>query len=94
MGMLADHLTITAAFISIFGAVMITMIGVGVQKPGKVVDATTSTNLYQAFGATSNIIFAYGKFPSYTFSRADAVGSRVCADSPSSWSRCVLWIYV
>ena len=43
------------------------MVGIGVQHPGKFVDATTATNLYKGFGATSNIIFAYGKFPAYVF---------------------------
>lgn len=49
----------TASFISIFAAVFITMVGIGVQHPGHFVDATRVTNLYKGFGATSNIIFAY-----------------------------------
>ncbi|KAK2774530.1 hypothetical protein FQN53_003650 [Emmonsiellopsis sp. PD_33] len=50
-----------ASFLSIFSAVMITMIGVGVQYParGKGIDAVVETDLYHAFLAVSNIIFAY-----------------------------------
>ncbi|PWY68005.1 neutral amino acid permease [Aspergillus sclerotioniger CBS 115572] len=49
-----------ASFLSIFSAVMITMIGVGVQKhPGRIIEATVDTNLYTAFSAVSNIVFAY-----------------------------------
>lgn len=49
-----------ASFISIIGAVMITMIGVGVQRPGDGrVDATVQTSLAKGFLAVTNIIFAY-----------------------------------
>ncbi|OOF92035.1 hypothetical protein ASPCADRAFT_175658 [Aspergillus carbonarius ITEM 5010] len=49
-----------ASFLSIFSAVMITMIGVGVEKhPGRIIEATVHTNLYTAFSAVSNIVFAY-----------------------------------
>ncbi|PWY75364.1 hypothetical protein BO70DRAFT_381090 [Aspergillus heteromorphus CBS 117.55] len=48
------------AFLSIFTAVMVTMIGVGVEKhPGRIIEATVDTNLYTAFTAVSNIVFAY-----------------------------------
>ncbi|MCJ1468030.1 hypothetical protein MMC07_006656 [Pseudocyphellaria aurata] len=49
-----------ASFISIIAAVMITMIGVGVERPGDgKVDATVQSNLYKGFLATTNIVFAY-----------------------------------
>ncbi|KAE8306362.1 neutral amino acid permease [Aspergillus transmontanensis] len=49
-----------ASFLSIFGAVMITMISVGVQDhPDRVIHATVETNLYTGFQAVSNIVFAY-----------------------------------
>ncbi|GAB1209483.1 hypothetical protein APSETT445_008262 [Aspergillus pseudonomiae] len=49
-----------ASFLSIFGAVMITMISVSVQDfPGRTIDATVETNLYTGFQAVSNIVFAY-----------------------------------
>ncbi|GMF86269.1 unnamed protein product [Aspergillus oryzae] len=49
-----------ASFLSIFGAVMITMISVGVQDhPNRVIHATVETNLYTGFQAVSNIVFAY-----------------------------------
>ena len=36
------------------------MIGVGVEKhPGRIIEATVDTNLYTAFTAVSNIVFAY-----------------------------------
>lgn len=48
------------SFISIVAAVFITMIGVGIEKPGKdIVEATVQTNLYKGFLAVTNIIFAY-----------------------------------
>ncbi|KKA23780.1 hypothetical protein T310_2232 [Rasamsonia emersonii CBS 393.64] len=49
-----------ASFISIFSAVMITMIAIGVERPGDGhVDATLHTNLYHGFLAVTNIVFAY-----------------------------------
>ncbi|GLI78115.1 hypothetical protein PoHVEF18_006415 [Penicillium ochrochloron] len=49
-----------ASFLSIFSAVMITMISVGVEEhPGRIIEATVETNLYTAFQAVSNIVFAY-----------------------------------
>ncbi|GIJ99584.1 hypothetical protein Aspvir_001718 [Aspergillus viridinutans] len=48
------------SFLSIFGAVMITMISVGVQDhPGRIIEATVDTTLYSGFQAVSNIVFAY-----------------------------------
>lgn len=47
------------AFISIFSAVMITMISVGVQFKGGDIQVTTETNLYHSFTAVTNIVFAY-----------------------------------
>ena len=49
-----------ASFISILSAVMITMIGVGVERPGSgKVDVTVKSNFYKGFEAVTNIIFAY-----------------------------------
>ena len=49
-----------ASFISILSAVMITMIGVGVERPGSgKVDVIVKSNFYKGFGAVTNIIFAY-----------------------------------
>lgn len=40
---------------------MITMIAIGVERPGDGhVDATLHTNLYHGFLAVTNIVFAYG----------------------------------
>ncbi|KAJ5094887.1 hypothetical protein N7532_007220 [Penicillium argentinense] len=48
------------SFLSIFSAVMITIISVGVeQHPGRIIEATVDTTLYTAFQAVSNIVFAY-----------------------------------
>lgn len=49
------------AFISIVSALLITMIGIGIEHPGKHVDATVKTDLYNGFLAVTNIVFAYGK---------------------------------
>lgn len=38
---------------------MITMIAVGVQFKGGDIDITKETNLYHAFTAVTNIVFAY-----------------------------------
>lgn len=48
------------AFFSILTAVIITMIGVGVQNQGGVgLKATIDTDLFRAFSAVTNIVFAY-----------------------------------
>ncbi|KAJ5946156.1 hypothetical protein N7454_002995 [Penicillium verhagenii] len=48
------------SFVSILTAVLITMIGVGVQDHGyTTLQATVDTNLYKAFTAVTNIVFAY-----------------------------------
>lgn len=48
------------SFISIFSAVMITMISVGVQaQPDRIIEATVPGSLYENFQAVSNIVFAY-----------------------------------
>lgn len=52
------------SFASIFAAVMITMVAVGVQDNGGVVEATVKTNLFHGFTAVTNIVFAFCKlFP-------------------------------
>ena len=49
-----------ASFISILSAVMITMIGVGVERPGNgKVDVAVKSSFYKGFEAVTNIIFAY-----------------------------------
>ncbi|MCJ1355887.1 MAG: hypothetical protein MMC33_005879 [Icmadophila ericetorum] len=49
-----------ASFISIFAAVMVTMVGVGTERPGDgKVDVVVHNSFYQAFLAVTNIIFAY-----------------------------------
>lgn len=49
-----------ASFISIVAAVVITMAGVGVEKPGNgKVETTVQTDLQKGFLAVTNIIFAY-----------------------------------
>ncbi|KAI4120738.1 MAG: hypothetical protein LQ347_007041 [Umbilicaria vellea] len=48
------------SFISIIAAVMVTMIGVGIERPGDGrVEATVETGLAKGFLAVTNIIFAY-----------------------------------
>ncbi|KAL4969342.1 neutral amino acid permease [Aspergillus stella-maris] len=48
------------SFISIFSAVMICMIGVGIEKPGiHNVVAVVDTDLYHGFTAVTNIVFAF-----------------------------------
>lgn len=47
------------AFVSIFTAVIITMIGVGVQGQIAPMKATIDTDLFHAFTAVTNIVFAY-----------------------------------
>ena len=48
------------SFVSVFVAVMITMIRVGIERPGDgVVEAFVKTNLHSSFLAAMNIIFAY-----------------------------------
>ncbi|KAL4923445.1 neutral amino acid permease [Aspergillus undulatus] len=48
------------SFISIFSAVMICMIGVGIEKPGvHNTEAVVNTNLYHGFTAVTNIVFAF-----------------------------------
>jgi hypothetical protein len=48
------------AFISIFAAVMITMVSVGVTRPDPTVYATVTTSFASAFSSVMNIIFAFG----------------------------------
>jgi amino acid permease len=48
------------AFISIFAAVMTTMISVGITRPDPTVYATISVSFVSAFSSVMNIIFAFG----------------------------------
>lgn len=67
-----------ASFVSIFSAVMITMIAVGVEdRPNRIVQATVDTNLYHAFKAVTNIVFAYCKSHSAELEPADDPGAHV-----------------
>ncbi|KAK2744140.1 hypothetical protein FQN57_004400 [Myotisia sp. PD_48] len=50
-----------SSFISIVAAVFVTMIGVGIEHPGREVEAIVKTDLYRAFLAVTNIVFAYGR---------------------------------
>lgn len=54
-------LMMTIAFISIFAAVLITMIGVGVQNEGGHYMVTRPTTFVKGFSAVTNIVFAYCK---------------------------------
>lgn len=67
-----------ASFVSIIAAVMITMIGVGVQRPGDgKVDVIVQSNLAKGFLATSNIVFAYaGTF--FLLLKSDPAVSLTC----------------
>ncbi|GCB24888.1 N amino acid transport system protein [Aspergillus awamori] len=47
------------SFISILSSVFITMIGVGISHPGKVIEATVKTDLIHGFTAVANIVFAF-----------------------------------
>lgn len=56
------------AFISIFSAVMICMIGIGISKPGADnIVAVVDTDLYHGFTAVTNIVFAFCTFYSISF---------------------------
>ncbi|THC98559.1 hypothetical protein EYZ11_001989 [Aspergillus tanneri] len=49
-----------SSFISILTAVLITMIAIAIQRPGKgKIDTTVDTSLYKGFLAVTNIVFAY-----------------------------------
>ncbi|KAE8318223.1 transmembrane amino acid transporter protein-domain-containing protein [Aspergillus transmontanensis] len=56
------------SFISILSGVFVTMISVGITKPGTGAAATTKTDLYHGFSAVSNIVFSYaGHIGYYSF---------------------------
>lgn len=56
-------LTKVIAFISIFASVLITMIGVAVQRPGHgIYEVTRHTSFVNGFTAVTNIVFAYCMF--------------------------------
>lgn len=51
------------AFLSIFSAVVITMIGVGIERPGyDEFQLTRKTSFVNGFTAVTNIVFAYCEF--------------------------------
>lgn len=41
---------------------MITMVAIGIEHPGKEVDTTVDTSFYKGFLAVTNIVFAYGMY--------------------------------
>lgn len=47
------------SFVSILSAVLITMIALGIEKPGSGLVAVANTNLYHGFTAVTNIVFAF-----------------------------------
>lgn len=53
------QLTHRQAFISIFSAVLLTMIAIGIESPDARIQVTTRTSFPTAFGSITNIIFAY-----------------------------------
>ena len=63
-----SHMSIVS-FISIFTAVIITMVGVGTERPGNGhIDLTVHTSFYRGFLGVTNIIFAYaGHVTFFTF---------------------------
>lgn len=64
------HKTDLSAFTSITAAVIICMIGLGVQHPGGMpVKAFVQSDLVTAFSAVTNIIFAYSKTSSCPITR-------------------------
>lgn len=46
-------------FVSVFSAVMVTMIAVGIQHPSSGREATVKTDVYHAFLAVCNIVFSF-----------------------------------
>lgn len=64
---------------------MITMISIGVERPGDGhVDATTTTNLYHGFLAVTDIVFAYGTWS--CLSCGHGLGTNIlCHDKPVMW---------
>lgn len=56
-----DVVLTVLAFASILSAVLIALIGIGIEHPGKNIQATVDTNLYQAFLAVCNIVFSFCK---------------------------------
>lgn len=55
----SDRTDISPAFGSIIIAVLVCMIGVGIEKPGSGVVAVLDTDLYHGFSAVCNIVFAF-----------------------------------
>lgn len=50
------------AFISIFSAVLITMVTIAIQRPWRAeIAVTANSSFYQGFVAVADIVFAYGK---------------------------------
>lgn len=51
---------LTPAFISIISAILIAMIGIGIDPPDPMIQAVAKTNFTSAFASALNVIFAYG----------------------------------
>lgn len=49
------------AAVSILAAIIITMIGVGIERPNAVVQATVRVGFAPGFQSATNVVFAYGK---------------------------------
>jgi hypothetical protein len=58
----SDAKPCATAFISVFSAVMITMVAIGIEHPGKSVKATVNNSFYKAFLAVTDIVFAFGAY--------------------------------
>lgn len=55
---------VSLAFLSVFVAVMVTMVTVGVETKGNIpIQATTNVSFREGFLAVTNIIFAYRMLP-------------------------------
>lgn len=50
-----------ASFISVFAAMMITMVAISIERPGKEHYAVVHNSFFNAFLAVTNIVFAYGE---------------------------------
>jgi hypothetical protein len=54
------------SFISIIAAILITVVGVGIERPGhNIIDATMHNSFYLSFESTTNIVFAYAGHGEY-----------------------------
>lgn len=66
---------------------MITMVAIGIEHPGKEVDTTVDTSFYKGFLAVTNIVFAYGMYWKTSIVALVEVQSLCANDSPSRTCR-------